>query len=293
MMSQHVAENVSVVSTSYNNASFLEDFFRSILRADVLPHELIIVDDCSTDYSDRIIRTYSEKHSWIKPVFLQQNVGVANARNIGNSQARGEYILILDSDDIMMADRIPFQLFFFERNPQTDVLGGNCWYIKGQAGSRIFRSNFPTSFDEIRAFFMRGDNGVLNGTTMVRRKWFERFQYRQEMVWAEDYDLFARMLHAGAVFAGQKEPHTLVRIHGESATSKLKFDTLKKAHTVSQHLFGNKRTLFSVWINYLHLRSYRNYLLADKQLQKCLQLSIALFFRPDKIFKRLRNASHK
>jgi len=113
MMSQHVAENVSVVSTNYNNASFLEDFFRSILRADVLPHELIIVDDCSTDYSDRIIRTYSEKHSWIKPVFLQQNVGVANARNIGNSQARGEYILILDSDDIMMADRIPFQLFFF------------------------------------------------------------------------------------------------------------------------------------------------------------------------------------
>jgi len=288
MMTKKSKNNVSIVAANYNNKHFLDDFFQGIINSAIKPSELIIVDDCSTDKSIDTIDLYATLHPWIKPIYLSNNMGVANARNIGNRHASGDFIMQIDPDDIITPDRITRQLNFFKKNPHIDILGGNCWYIKGVNKTQILQSNFPTSHDEIEKYFKKGLNGVYNPTTMIRKKWFENFQYRQEMVWAEDYDLFARMLHAGAIFAGQKEPHTLVRIHGESATSNLKFDTLKKAHSVSRELFGNKSTLFSVWINYLHLRSYRKYLLADNLLQKCLYLSTALLFRPDKIFKRLK-----
>ncbi len=286
-MSQPVANMVSIVSANFNNAAYLPGFFNSIIQSDTWPREVIIVDDGSTDESVRIIRDFASKFSWIKPVLLDQNVGVAHATNRGLDAATGQYILRIDPDDMLMPMRISRQSGYLDNHPDVDVLGGNCWYIDAHSQKKIFRSNFPDDYKTIATLFKSGENGVLNGTTMVRKQWFDRFKYRQEMVWAEDYDVFARMLSAGAVMAGDNDPHTLVRIHRASATSNLQWDTIEKAYLLSRELFDNKRSLRSVQRNFLHLHHYRKYLLNSNAIIRVYHLIMAGIYRPDKVLKRL------
>lgn len=286
-MSRKTIHSVSVVSANYNNASFLKAFFDSVLNSSVLPGELVIADDGSTDQSAEIISAYAEQYPWIVPVFLEQNQGVAHATNRALKVASGNYVLRVDPDDLLMPHRIEEQYHFLESHSNVDILGGNCWYVDAETESRITRSNFPTDHKSIEQLFHRGENGVLNGTTMVRSSWFENFHYRQEKVWAEDYDLFARMLHAGARFAAISAPNTLVRIHRKSATSNLQWDTIEKAYLISRELFGNKTSLSAVRRNFKHLLHYRRFLLDKNPAIRSYNLLIALFYRPDKLMKRL------
>lgn len=286
-MSKPVAHSVSVVSSNYNNGAFLEAYFQSIIDSSVWPGEVVIADDGSTDQSVEIIESFAKKYSWIKPIILTENLGVAHATNRALDKASGELILRIDPDDMLMPHRIKSQSEYFESHPETDVLGGNCWYIDARNDHRISRSGFPADSESIEKLFRIGENGVLNGTTMVRKNWFDRFRYRQEMVWAEDYDVFSRMLHAGARFAGQAEPHTLVRIHRGSATSNLQWDTIEKAYRQSIELFNNTRSEDSVRRNFKHLVNYRKFLLSEKPFRRLCYGALAVWYRPDKLLKKV------
>lgn len=92
--------SLSVIIPNYNNEKYIGKCIDSILRQTVLPDEIIIVDDCSTDSSAAIIRDYEKKHNIIKAIYLKQNRGVSYARNCGISAASSVYITCTDSDDI-------------------------------------------------------------------------------------------------------------------------------------------------------------------------------------------------
>lgn len=288
-MSNPVADTVSIVSANYNNGPFLDDFFESVVNSSMRPLELIIVDDGSLDNSKIIISKWAALYDWIKPIYLSQNEGVANATNKAISIAAGKFILRIDSDDLLLPKRIENQLKFFEEYPETDVLGGNCIYFDSDTGKELRRSQFPASQNEIEKLFHQGENGVLNGTTMVKKEYFLKFPYRQEMVWAEDYDCFARMLKGGAVFNAQHEALTKVRIHRRSATSNLAWDTIEKAWKLSVELFNNRTSRSAVRRNYFHLQNYRRYLLSSNPFMRLYFLSISALLRPDKVLKSLRN----
>jgi len=272
--------DVSVIVANYNNGQYLAELFESVVHSSVLPRELIIVDDGSTDNSKAHINYYAARYKWIKPLYFSSNKGVANASNEAIASATGKYVLKVDSDDILMPQRIEKQFHFMEQNPNVHVLGGNCAYFIESTSKIIRNSHFPVSGEKIKARFYRGMNGVLNGTVMVRREWFEKFSYRQEMVWAEDYDLFARLLKNGAEFHGMKEPLTFVRIHKDSATSNLKYDTLKKAWILSRELFGNDNPEWRVKLNFLHLYFYRRYLISRYLITRLFNLGLAVIFNP-------------
>lgn len=286
-MSRPVLKEISIVSANYNNAAFLDDFFQSVEDSSSWPGELVIVDDGSSDESPAIIEKWASKYDWIRPVLLPVNVGVANTTNRGIAEAKGAWILRIDPDDMLMPHRIQSQWDFVQQHPEVDVLGGNCVYVDGKTRQHIRTSGFPSVRADIEKLFHLGENGVLNGTTLVKKSWFERFPYRQEMVWAEDYDCFAHMLHAGAVMAAQREPNTWVRIHRDSATSNLAWDTLEKAWKLSIELFGNKRSLKDVKGNFHHLQHYRRYLLSKNSIAKWWHLAAAVWWRPEKVLKSI------
>jgi len=90
---------LSVIIPNYNNEKFLNKCLDSVLSQSVKPDEIIIVDDCSSDSSKEIIDSFASSCDIIKPVFLDNNLGVSHARNIGIREAKGEYITTLDADD--------------------------------------------------------------------------------------------------------------------------------------------------------------------------------------------------
>jgi len=89
---------ISVIIPVYNKARYIEKTINSILNQTYTNFELIIVDDGSTDGSEKICDEYSKKDSRIKVIHIK-NGGVSNARNIGLSIAKGMYIQFIDSDD--------------------------------------------------------------------------------------------------------------------------------------------------------------------------------------------------
>lgn len=282
--------DISIICANFNNGRYLEACIESVAAGTMLPKEMIVVDDGSTDYSAKLLFEKAEKYAWLRPVILDSNVGVANASNIGIAQATGKYIMRLDSDDMVLPERVEKQFSFLEENHDIDVLGGNCIYIDADTQQAIRRSAFPLNHKQIRKLFKKGENGVLNGTTMIKGVWFKQFQYRQEMVWAEDYDFFGRLMHAGARFAAIPQPLTLVRIHKSSATSNIRYDTLEKAWKLSKELFSNTSPKWLVRLNYHHLYWYRKSMLAQQYIPRISYLAIASLLRLDKVIKHLFNS---
>jgi glycosyltransferase involved in cell wall biosynthesis len=100
-----MAIDVSVIITNYNREKFVGRAIRSCLKQS-LPkdrYEIIVVDDASTDNSKEVIKSYP-----VVPIFLENNVGVAEASNIGIKAARGSFIIRVDSDDYIKENCLLF-----------------------------------------------------------------------------------------------------------------------------------------------------------------------------------------
>jgi glycosyltransferase involved in cell wall biosynthesis len=106
-------KTISVVIPTYNYARYLPEAIDSVLAQTYAPLEIIVVDDGSTDDTPQVLATYGEKIRIIR----QDNQGVAAARNTGVAAARGEYIALLDSDDLWLPRKLELQVARFESDP--------------------------------------------------------------------------------------------------------------------------------------------------------------------------------
>ncbi|MFB6340428.1 glycosyltransferase family 2 protein [Saccharicrinis sp. FJH62] len=107
---------VSIITPSYNCEKFIGETIKSVLVQTYTDWELIIVDDCSSDSSVKVIQSYADVDSRIRFFELKQNKGAANARNVALSKVRGEYVAFLDSDDIWFPLKLEKQLSFMIEN---------------------------------------------------------------------------------------------------------------------------------------------------------------------------------
>ncbi len=92
---------LSVIIPNYNNEKYIRQCVESIAGQTYPVLEIVIVDDCSTDGSEKVIRELQLLYQCVKPHFLKTNGGVSHARNMGISLAAGEYISFLDADDLL------------------------------------------------------------------------------------------------------------------------------------------------------------------------------------------------
>ena len=107
---------VSIITPSYNSAKFIKDCINSVASQTYKEWEMIIVDDCSTDDSRKVITKYAKKDNRIKVILLEENVGAAAARNIAIKESEGKYIAFLDSDDLWKKNKLEKQLNFMITN---------------------------------------------------------------------------------------------------------------------------------------------------------------------------------
>ena len=91
---------LAVIIPNYNKELYIEKCLESVFKQTLQPDQIIIVDDCSSDKSRDIIHTLAVQHKRINPIYLDENRGVSNARNIGAEYANTDYVTFLDSDDL-------------------------------------------------------------------------------------------------------------------------------------------------------------------------------------------------
>ena len=101
---------ISIILPIYNVAPYLDETFQSLLNQSLQEIEIIAVNDGSTDESEDIIRKYAQEDSRIT-YYNQENQGQSAARNLALQHATGEYIYMMDSDDVL-ADKDALQIFY-------------------------------------------------------------------------------------------------------------------------------------------------------------------------------------
>ena len=106
---------VSIIMPSYNTGRYIENSIKSVLAQTYKEWELLIVDDCSKDDTDRIIAPYLEDKR-IHYLKNEKNMGAALSRNRAIRVAKGKYIAFLDSDDIWEAHKLEKQIQFMRKN---------------------------------------------------------------------------------------------------------------------------------------------------------------------------------
>ena len=111
-----VREKVSVITPAYNAERFIEDTIKSVLEQTYENLEMIIVDDCSTDNTEKIIKKYMKLDNRIIYKKLEGNSGAAVVRNAAIEMATGRYIAFLDSDDLWDENKLEKQISFMEEN---------------------------------------------------------------------------------------------------------------------------------------------------------------------------------
>lgn len=109
-------ELVSIIMPTYNCANFIDKSIESVINQTYKNWELIIIDDCSTDNTEEIVKKYIKEDSRIIYHKLPTNSGAAVARNHGIAMAKGSYIAFLDSDDLWAKDKLEKQLKFMKDN---------------------------------------------------------------------------------------------------------------------------------------------------------------------------------
>jgi teichuronic acid biosynthesis glycosyltransferase TuaG len=106
---------VSIITPVYNCEEFLEECIQSVLNQTLKDWELILIDDCSTDFSSRIINKYVAIDSRIKSYSYNKNVGAGVARNKGIEISRERFIAFLDSDDYWHKNKLKLQIEYMIR----------------------------------------------------------------------------------------------------------------------------------------------------------------------------------
>ncbi|HEY8404931.1 MAG TPA: glycosyltransferase family A protein [Flavobacteriales bacterium] len=124
---------VSIIITAYNYDRYIERAIRSCLEQslDKKQYEIIVVNDCSTDNTKEILDNYSDQ---VRVFNLEQNVGLAAARNFGVKKAKGQFVVFLDADDYIHRDMLLIQQTFLTENNALDAVSID-YYLVDERGT--------------------------------------------------------------------------------------------------------------------------------------------------------------
>lgn len=130
------APRFSVVIPVYNGAAFVARAVESVLTQTWPAHEIIVVDDGSTDATAQVVAELVARHPGRLRALHQVNAGVSAARNAGAQAASGDWLAFLDADDWFYPDRLEAHARFIQDDPALDFLTADYEYLRPD-GSRI------------------------------------------------------------------------------------------------------------------------------------------------------------
>lgn len=211
---------ISVIMPVYNTKEeYLREAIDSILAQTFADFELLIVDDASATYVSNIIKSYSDER--LHYYRLNKNEGASGARNYALSKATGDYIALMDSDDVSYSTRFEKQISYFKNHPEIGCLGS----IADVIGDDKDKINFPLLLDHetIEAFLIFEGCAFCQSTVMVKKSIIDKYniRYKNQYVPAEDYAFWLDLV-GKTKFAILEEKLLSYRFHHENISHRQK-----------------------------------------------------------------------
>lgn len=219
---------ISIVMPSKDREAYLAETIDSILAQSYKDFELIIVDDGSTDGSRHLYDYYTKKDERVKVIYIKYS-GISIARMTGVKESKGEYIAVMDSDDVMVVDRLKLSL--------KKIKGHD--FVYSPYG--IFKDGEVTVFDpphKVTFEDVKKNGAWPHVTIMARRECFDG-AYREDFKVNDDAWLVWQFFKRGYKAKYINRPLVAVRFH-EGNTSKR-----KKEIAVTQKIMDAEYDTFS------------------------------------------------
>ncbi len=206
---------ISIITPAYNASVYISETIESVLAQTYTNWEMWVIDDHSLDETPQIVQFYSNEDSRIRFIRLNQNVGPAEARNVGLRNAKGQYISFLDSDDLWHPQKLERQINFIRHHGYAFIFS-NYQRIKGKKGKPLNVINVPESIG-YSGFLKNTIIGTL--TVMIDREktgYFEMPDVRS----SHDMALWCDILKRGYKAYGIRETLAYYRVVSGSNTAK-------------------------------------------------------------------------
>ena len=233
---------VSVVMANYQGAAHLASAMASVLSQSERRLELIVVDDASGDDSVAIARAIAATDDRVQVIASVRNAGPAATRNLGLDAARGEWVAIVDSDDLIYPERLE-RLIAAATAADVGLVADDLVYFGADSdpqGRTLLQSlglSAPMMLGP--ATYLRSNDGKSGLPSygylkpIIRRSVLSGLRYDVGLRIGEDHDLVLRMLIAGARLLVVPDPLYAYRRHGASISHRLSIATVAamlKAH---------------------------------------------------------------
>lgn len=206
------APTVSVIMPAFNCEKTVADSIRSIQEQQFSDWEAIIVDDHSTDNTLRILKYISKQDPRLILIQNTKNLGVSEARNVGISASRGDYIAFLDSDDMWLPDKLTEQIQVLHSTGAPVCY--SAYFVINESGKRIAMRSVPQNISYARLLCA---NRIGNLTGVYnRRKYGNVFQPK---CGHEDYAFWLSILrNSGQSAVGINIPMAEYRLRNNSVS---------------------------------------------------------------------------
>lgn len=188
---------VSVIIPAYGQAAFLGDAIRSVLEQTYPYFEVIVVNDTSPDESAAVVRTFDDP----RIILLEHdtNRGLAAARNTGIKAAKGEFIALLDADDLFLQGKLTYHVDYLTNHPEVGATY-NARYELHHSSSLIrslYRPPTHVGLDDFLLGFPFAPSDLV-----VRSEWFQKVGGFDERLiyYGEDQDMYCRLALGGCAF---------------------------------------------------------------------------------------------
>lgn len=228
-MDQSIEGLISVIIPTYNAGAYIEKTLQSVFAQTYDNIEIIVVDDGSTDNTESLLKQYdNQKLRYIKQ---PNSGGPAGPRNVGIAAAKGEYIAIFDSDDLMEADKLNSQIKALESKPDAGFCCTNFSIIDDK--DNITTPDFWSTNDNFQKLpkphldsfgnyhFSPGEltdsllihNFIASSSMVVRKKVFKKLGgFDETLENTDDYDMWLRILPLySCILVPQVKHHYRVR----------------------------------------------------------------------------------
>lgn len=181
--------SITALIPSFNRAHTLKRAIDSVLNQTILPSELIVIDDGSTDLTTDLLKSYSPEHV---TMITQANRGVSSARNAGIRAAQGDWIALLDSDDVWHPQKLEHQIRYINTYSECKILQTQeKWIRNGVFVNAKNKHRKPSGwiFDDCLEMCMVSPSSVI-----IHKSIFDHVGLFDEQLPAcEDYDLWLRI----------------------------------------------------------------------------------------------------
>ncbi|MDJ0573151.1 MAG: glycosyltransferase [Pleurocapsa sp. MO_192.B19] len=212
----NVEPRVGVIIPTYNCDRYIVQAIESVLKQEGCTYEIIVIDDGSTDSTEKILEPYSDRIRYIR----QKNKGVAAARNHGIAIAKADLIAFLDADDYFLPGKLARQAEILTKRPDLGIVHSG-WQRVDAQGNKLLDVCPWENIPELDLENWLRWKPVLPSAMMFRREWLQYVGgFDPRFPPAEDTNLVLKLALKGCKTAWLRQITVCYRQHDESAMHK-------------------------------------------------------------------------